>query len=97
MTFIDNIALVCALVKGLSSHTDLQAVVTAVHTALAGAGCSWYVEWVPSALNVADGPSREGLEDSWCHQMGIPVHVLPDCGYIRSKHCLAELASLTAR
>ena len=78
LLFIDNIAVVCALVKGTSSHSDIQQVVTQIHVVLAKVGCAWYVEWVPSALNCADGPSRDGLKCPWCAKHGIQVRHLVD-------------------
>jgi len=81
LLFIDNIALVCALVKGTSAHSDIQSVVTTIHLILARLDCSWWVEWVPSALNCADGPSRDGKLDPWCARHGIKVFDMMDSGY----------------
>ena len=82
LIFVDNIALVCSLVKGSSTHSDIQGIVTIMHVFLASIGTIWWIEWVPSALNCADGPSREGLADAWCAEMNIEVQALPDCGLL---------------
>ena len=65
LLFVVNIALVCARIKGSSSHDDIQGIVTTIHAILACIGCSWWVEWVPLALNCSDGPSRDGFDDPW--------------------------------
>jgi hypothetical protein len=79
--FCDNLSVVCSLVKGASTHRDINAVVCAIHLLLASVSCAWWVEWIDSESNPADGPSRDGLADEWCAQHGIPVEPLQDSGW----------------
>ncbi|CAE8627868.1 unnamed protein product [Polarella glacialis] len=64
--FVDNIAVVCAMVKGASAAKDLQHLVTIVHMMLLKWECSWWIEWVPSECNCSDGLSRWGSHGHSC-------------------------------
>ena len=81
LIFCDNIAVVCALVKGVSNHRDIQGIMSAIHAELASLSCRWWVEWVPTDLNPADGPSRDAFECSFCASWGVTVQHLPDSGW----------------
>ena len=81
LLFCDNIAVVCALVKGASSQWDIQGIISAIHAELAGLDCRWWIEWVPTALNPADGPSRDAFDCQFCASRGVPVAPLPDSGW----------------
>ena len=63
--YIDNQAACQALVKGSSSHADLCSIATLTHLLLAKLGCRVYFEYIESEANIADGLSRDGLEDNW--------------------------------
>ena len=80
LLFCDNIAVVCALVKGASAHFDLQEIISGIHILLAEAQCKWWVEYVPTKVNPADGPSRDGFDCEWCRKQGIRVEPLPSHG-----------------
>lgn len=56
--FGDNQAANQAAVNGASSSPDLNALVHSHHLRLAASDTRLWVEWVPSAANIADGPSR---------------------------------------
>ena len=80
LIFCDNIAVVCALVKGASSHFDIQRIISGIHVLLAKARCKWWVEYVPTKVNPADSPSRDGMECPWCKERGIAVEALLSYG-----------------
>jgi hypothetical protein len=56
--FVDNASAKGSLVRGFSSAEDLCAVASAFWEVCAHGRINPYFEWVPSKLNVADGPSR---------------------------------------
>jgi hypothetical protein len=68
--FIDNKAACSLLVKGTSSHSDLSSIACITHLLLASLSCRCYFEWVDSEANLADGLSRDGLEDAWTKSQG---------------------------
>ena len=81
LIFCDNIAVVCALVKGASSHFDIQRIISGIHVLLAKAQCKWWVEYVPTKVNPADSPSRDGMDCPWCRERGIVVEALHSYGW----------------
>ena len=56
--FVDNLSGACAIAKGTAKSPDLQGIVTAIHYTPVRLGLKWWIEWVPSAQNLADHPSR---------------------------------------
>jgi hypothetical protein len=78
--FIDNTSAQAGLVKGYARALDSARIVNAFHAVAAvDLGCNVYFEYVPSAANVADGPSRGDL-DYLIHTLGSHIvgTVLPD-------------------
>ena len=57
--FMDNTAALSALANGYSRKPDLARLVNLYHVAVVALGCEWWGEWVPSAANLADIPTRE--------------------------------------
>ena len=78
LLFVDNIALVCSVCKGTSAHSDIQSIVTSIHLYLFQIGCAWWIEYVPSKLNLADSPSRAGPDCKYCLERDIPILLLED-------------------
>ena len=56
--FNDNTVALSALVNGYASKPDMARVVNAFHVAQFALGTRIWLEWVPSAANIADLPSR---------------------------------------
>ena len=56
--FADNTAANAAAIKGYSSSPDLAILVSSMHLRIARLGVRLWIEFVPSALNFADAPSR---------------------------------------
>ena len=56
--FNDNIGALSALINGYASKPDMGRIVNAFHAAQFLLGARIWLEWVPSAANVADLPSR---------------------------------------
>lgn len=56
--FADNTAANAAAIKGYSSSPDLARLVSSMHLRIARLGIRLWIEFVPSALNFADAPSR---------------------------------------
>ena len=73
---VDNFTVVCALAGAISVSGDLQVLVTLVHGLCAKHKVRWWVEWVPSHSNPADGLSRYGAADELAVLQGWPVHEL---------------------
>ena len=63
--YIDSQAACQALVEGSSSYSDLCSIGTLRHLILAKLACRVYFEYIESEANVADGLSRDGLDDAW--------------------------------
>ena len=61
--FQDNTQALSALIHGYASKPDMGRVVNAYHLAQYGARARAWLEWVPSAANVADLPSRLMIEE----------------------------------
>ena len=59
--WVDNTSAIAALAKGYSSAPDSARLVHAFHATAGGLGCACYFEYVRSAANVADLPSRVDL------------------------------------
>lgn len=58
LCFVDNTAALSAAVHGYANEPDMAAIVNALHCYDAALQCDAWFEWVPSAANVADLPSR---------------------------------------
>ena len=63
LCFVDNTAALPAAVHGYANEPDMAAVINALHCYDAALQCDAWFEWVPSAANVADLPSRR--RDTW--------------------------------
>ena len=61
--WIDNSSALAALVKGYSGVPDSVRIVHAFHAFVSGMGSRLWMEYVPSAANVSDAPSRDDLDD----------------------------------
>ena len=64
VVFIDNTAALNSLLRGTSRQTDLNEVLGTVWFELAAAGVFMHAHYVPSALNLADGPTRANKAES---------------------------------
>ena len=62
VAFVDNQAALSMLVKGWSPKVDANAMVFTIWMALAQAAVSTHWRYVPSKMNIADGPSRDDLK-----------------------------------
>ncbi len=60
--FADNTAANGAAVKGYSSSPDLERLVYSFHMRLAEMDTRLWIEYVPSAANIADDPTREEFD-----------------------------------
>ena len=56
--FIDNVAALAAIVKGYARQADAAVLVNSLHEAILGLRSFVWSEWVPSAANPADWPTR---------------------------------------
>ena len=72
--FIDNMAVLSALVVGNSRVLDLSLPVYTVAMRSTMLNCSPWREHVDSAANIADGGSREGIIDPVAAKLGIRLH-----------------------
>ena len=70
--FVANIAARGSLASGRSSKADVNAVVGLVWRLAIKYRISMFFIWVPSALNIADGPSR-GEAISWAQRVPLDV------------------------
>jgi hypothetical protein len=61
--FIDNTAALSALINGYASKPDMGRITNAFHIMQLTLLCYVWLEWVPSAANVADLPSRGAVKD----------------------------------
>jgi len=60
-------------------------------------GVAWWIEWLPSALNCADGPSSFSLVYPRCSEMGIEVHASADFGWHEMNNVYTPVANILAR
>ena len=58
MHFIDNTVALSALVNGYASKADCAVLVNSFHEAVMELRLHLWAEWVPSAANIGDWPSR---------------------------------------
>ena len=76
IVFIDNTAALGALLRGSSRQADLNEMLGSIWFDLAAANVLMHAHYVPSALNLADGPTRaDKAEQSRAEQ---PLAELPD-------------------
>ena len=61
--YIDNTPMLSALVNGYSSKGTMAMMANFCHTAFAWAHTDYWLEYVPSKANIADGPSRHVYGD----------------------------------
>ena len=71
--FIDNVAVVSALVCGASRAPDLSRMGFALSAISHSLGCPYWIDWVPSASNIADDGSRRGSSETAARELGIDV------------------------
>eukprot|EP00973_Karenia_brevis_P048278 6702141-Karenia_brevis.AAC.1 len=74
--FCDNLALCYSMLALQSSNSDLHNLVSQMHLWFISHHVRWWIEWVDSGSNPADGPSREGVADPWCASFEIPVQCM---------------------
>ena len=72
-----NVVAVAALVRGASRAPDLSKLGLAFTALAHSVGCAYWVEWVPSASNIADDGSRRGPTETSAKALGIPVDRSP--------------------
>jgi hypothetical protein len=71
--FADNTAANAAAIKGSSSSPDLALLLSSMHLRIARLGIRIWIEFVPSALNFADAPSRSDFRQlDRLHAIRIP-------------------------
>lgn len=58
MHFIDNTVALSAIVNGYASKADCAAMVNSFHETILALRSYLWAEWVPSAANIGDWPSR---------------------------------------
>ena len=56
--FVDNTSAIYCSIKGYSSDADTAALVHLLHAVMCELDVSVWFEYVPSAENISDGPSR---------------------------------------
>ena len=56
--FVDNTVALSAVVNGFAGQPDMATLVLATQEALIRLRCRVWFEWVPSAANISDWPSR---------------------------------------
>jgi len=64
--FIDNTSALAGLVKGYASNHDMGYITNAYHALALGIECDTYFEYVRSAANIADLPSRQRMHELTC-------------------------------
>ena len=60
--FIDSTSALACVVRGFSSKPDLSAIAGRLWFELVPCGCAYVAHFVPTKLNLADGPSRNDFE-----------------------------------
>ena len=70
--FIDNKAARGSMASGRSSKSDVNAIVAVAWRQAIKFRCAVFFLWVPSALNIADGPSR-GEPIEWARRVPLDV------------------------
>ena len=60
--FVDNTSAIYCSIKGYSSDADTAALVHLLHAVMCELDVSVWFEYVPSAENISDGPSRADSE-----------------------------------
>ena len=71
--FVDNIGVICSVVKGDSRPADLANLVQALHFRMADLESLVWWEYVPSASNLSDGGSRVGTACELAEAAGIEL------------------------
>ena len=69
----DNLVAVSALINGASRAAELNTIGLAFALSAHRLNCPYWVEWVPSASNIADDGSRRGSAERTAQSLGIPV------------------------
>jgi hypothetical protein len=65
---VDNMSLCLGVTRGRSSSASLIKNCRQVAALALASGCRFHVRWIPSELNIADGPSRGIPRPLGCHQ-----------------------------
>ena len=72
--FVDNTSALCGLISGHSGKVDISAIIVSLTSSLLMSFVTWW-EHVESDANASDGPSRNGIFDSWTQsQPWVVVH-----------------------
>ena len=71
--WIDNLSALSGIVPGNSTAADLGSIAFGVHLCLAKRAVRAWWDYVPSASNIADGGSREGVSDPVAAAAGISL------------------------
>ena len=82
LSFVDNEAACAAFIKGSSSSTDVDHLVSVAHLVACRANIRVWYEWVDSDSNISDGLSRQGLEDPFAISQGWQLNELEDVGHM---------------
>ena len=67
---MDNESAAASIIRGAPNAPDVAAMVRNIHLLAHCLGVRFWVEWVDSDSNPADGLSRDGLEDIWTKAQG---------------------------
>ena len=80
--FVDNVGARGSLASGRSSQPDVNSIVRVVWQLVIKYRLAIFFVWVPSALNVADGPSR-GESIAWARRVPLDVRweSVSDCSF----------------
>jgi len=75
--FVDNMSGLCSLARGTSKREDLSAMCFGFHTAAVFCMVKPWLDYVPSASNLADGGSRVGVSDAEAADAGVKLVQIP--------------------
>ena len=68
--FVDNEAAASSIIRGAPRCDDVGDMVQAIHWLAMDLKIRFWVEWIDSKSNPADGLSRDGLADAWTLEQG---------------------------
>ena len=87
LVFVDNEGATSALVRGSSSQPDVEELVMRAHSVFNTHRIKFWIEWIDTESNPADGLSRAGVQDPWTqHQQWLlqevifPEHLFTEAG-----------------
>ena len=79
IAFVDNMGVIHTVVNGASSEADIGAMTVALHRKMSALACTVWWEYVPSASNIADGGSRDGVSCKMASAFSCTVSFVPAC------------------